>query len=189
MFKNVYFAKITSYGPDGYPVVGEFVPMYDVGITNTSLTFQKTTTRKDYEADDAGESSNEVVTGYKLTTKALGISATCKALIEDLVTDTNGNLVCREKGEDDPSFVMFFQARNEKGDAYQKWCYKVHVTKSNTENANQKSAEQDISYDIIGSPITNAEGKYVFYSDVLSGKTGWITGAPTNATIYKEVTA
>jgi hypothetical protein len=190
MYRNTYLAKYTEVDSDGYPVItGKFFKLFDTGITNRSITFTKTTDRSDYAADDTTESSNEIVTGYKGTFGLLGISVTAKAAIEDLVTDSNGNLICREQDSDDPKFVMVFQAKNEKGVAYQRWCYNVHITKATTENANQHSDEQDISYSYIGGHITNTKGQYVFYSDVLEGNTGWLDGATAPTTIYKEASA
>lgn len=190
MYRNLYIGKITGFGTDGYPVVTSFIKFYDDGITNVSMTFTKTTTGGDpILADDSQESPNEVMTGYKGTLNVLGISADAKALVEGLTMDGNGNLICRENGQDDPRFVMVYQGRNKKGASYQKWCYNVHISKSTTENANQQGSEQDISYSYVGNHITNAAGQYVYTADVLEGKTGWLAGATAPTTVYKEVAA
>lgn len=189
MYRNLFLGVNKSYGEDGYPVVEEFQRLLDMeteGITNTSFTLTKETNETTYEADDITEVGDQVITGMTGTFSALGIDVKVKALIENNVIDKNGNLIARENGSD-PRFTCCLQYKNKKGKSVQLWLYKVHFLKNNDTNGNQQSSQEDITYNFRVEPITDSEGRYLWYSEVVEGSTGWITGDPKPTDIYKEV--
>lgn len=192
--KQLRTFPITSFGTDGYPVVGMPVKPLLLGATEQEINLKKVsyvpkTGTATLEADDRQEEKT-VTTGFTLSVELYGYSPDFLESIGLASKDKNGNLIFLS-GENSKHVCIFAKGQNQKGAAFELWFYDcVAKPLSEAIQTQLKSEVADaITIEFSGRLITTSDFGDIPYAKVLSGTQGYVSGEPTTTDLYKGVTA
>lgn len=189
-FRKVRIFPITGTGQDGYPVYSAPVKLLalesgETEVNSIKITLTPTVASKNLRADDIDEPT-ESITGYSGDLEVYGIDADAlSVLLSNVEKDTNGNIVHLAGAFTDKYVGLFFEGKNEKGKRYQKWLYKVKFTEPNEAPETEGDNATSITLSFKGVPFL-VGNKYVSRGTVYEGNTGYVSGEPTSADVYKR---
>lgn len=189
MLSKIRLFPITSWGSDGYPVLG--TPSHlitleegETEVNDIKLKISHTVKSKTLNGDDKEEVHKSIV-GYTGEIEAYGIDSTALALINEVNKDSNGNINHLAGTGAEKYVCVFMEGKNEKGKKFQKWFYKVKFDPIDDELETQTENTTTITLPFTGEIIT-ASNKDRTHATVYQGNTGWVNGEPTAQDIYKE---
>ena len=191
MLRKIRVFPITGYDSTGYPQYGSPLPLVTVDegeteVNNIRFKLTPTTTTKTLSADDREETHTAIV-GFTFELEAYGIDGKALAAITEATLDANGNINHTVNTGTEKYVGIFIEGKNEKGKKFQKCFYKCKFDPIDEEAKTQSSTAESMTLSGSGVVIT-AGGKDRTHATVYEGNTGYISGEPTAAGIYKEPT-
>lgn len=189
MLSKIRVFPITSYGTDGYPVLGTPIKLVSLStgeteVNNISVKITPTVKTKTLNADDIEEIHNSIV-GLSGEIEAYGIDATALANITEAEKDSNNNINHVVNTGSEKHVCLFFQGKNEKGAAFQKWLYKAKFDPIEESNKTSGDSAEAIKLTFTASVIVTGTTQRT-HATVYEGNTGYISGEPGANDIYKQ---
>lgn len=197
MYSEMRLFPITSFDPDGFPVLGEPFPLYkaeatEQEINNIDNTLEPDTATKTKQADNR-RVNEEVLHGYNGTTNVYGIDADAMAKAFGYYLDGNGNIIA-SANEEPKHVAIFLRGKNENGKKYNQWIYDCTFNNPSFSAAQEGDSAASISVSYYANLITGtigAERKTFATAIVFDGNEGYVAEGtePTASDVYKPTEA
>ncbi len=193
MLSKVRIFPISSWGTDGYPVLGTPIALATVGsgeteVNNIRFKLTPTVKSKTLEADDRQEKLNSVV-GMTGEVECYCADAAALAAIFPVTTDANGNVHFLAGVQSSKEVCLFLEGRaGEKGSKYQMWIYDCVFDpleeELNTESDSAQTVSLSFSVKVINAGTSTKQDRT--HAKAYSGNTGYVSGEPEASSILKS---
>lgn len=193
--KKFRIFPITSFGTDGYPIVGTPVLLVAPGTDNKefnikSVGFSATKNTAEIEADDSSEETTAIVK-ETVTVEALGINPDAFVALGLAKKDSNGNLAFVQSNS--THVCLFVKGANQKGLSKNFWFYDCVAQPLDEKVVTQLkgNSADPITLTLINHPIVTTGFGSVPHAEVFEGLQGFIKDEDqvTAVSLYKGTVA